>query len=336
MSYSPEIYEKALKALEAKRAENIKNSEKRKSLFFLKNKRASEIEKLLSRTSISAAKAVIGGKNCKEQLKILKEKNLSLQKELNEILKKNNLPSDYLEVQYCCKKCKDTGFIDGKMCSCLKQILKKEAYEELNALSPLSLSSFDTFSLDYYPPDSAEDGVFIKSKMKKILNFCAEYSKNFSNNSENLFMTGKTGLGKTHLSLAIANEVINKGFGVIYASTPNIISKLERERFKKDGTFENTESHILNCDLFILDDLGTEFQTSFSNSTIYNLINSRILYKRPTIISTNYSIQEIQKNYSERLVSRLWGHFKLLSFAGHDIRSQIASEKATLAKRKSL
>lgn len=336
MPYNPEIYEKAIKILENTKNKNIRECEKRRRLFFLKNNRALEIEKLLSRTSIIAAKSVLGGKNCKEELNILKNKNLLLQNELNEILKSYNLPQNYLDIHYNCEKCKDTGYIDGKMCHCLRQLLRNETYKELNSLSPLSLSSFDTFSLDYYPQDNIESGTLIKSKMKKILEFCIKYSEDFSLYSENLFMTGKTGLGKTHISLAIANEIINKNFGVIYASTPNIISKLERERFKRDGAFEDTESHILKCDLLILDDLGTEFQTTFSNSTIYNIINSRILYKRPTIISTNYSIQEIQKNYSERLVSRIWGNFKLLNFVGKDIRSQIASNRASLIKRKGI
>lgn len=333
MSYSVEIYEKAIKSLEKIRIINQKNCEKKKALFFAHSKRAAEIEKLLSQTSIKAAKSVLSGKNCAEQLKILKEKNLALQNELHELLKNCNLPLDYLDVRYNCQKCNDTGFVDGRMCQCLKQILKNEAYRELNELSPLELSSFETFSLDYYSSETSENVPSAKTKMEKIFHFCRHYAQNFSKTSESLFMTGKTGLGKTHLSLAIANDVINKNFGVIYISTPNIVSKLEREKFKRDGTYENTEVHILGCDLLILDDLGTEFQTAFSNSTIYNIINSRILCKKPTIISTNYTIQEIQKNYSERLVSRIWGHFKLLGFVGSDVRSQIATEKATLAKK---
>lgn len=336
MSYSPELYEKAIKILESTRNQNIRKCEERKKSFFLKNRRALEIEKLLSRTSIATAKAILNGKNCKQELTLLKNNNLKLQNELRDILISQNLPENYLEVQYTCDKCNDTGYIDGKICSCLKQILKNEAYKELNSLSPLSLSSFETFLTDYYSADNQNGGISVKEKMEKILGYCIKYSDNFSLNSDNLFMTGKTGLGKTHLSLAIANEVINKNFGVIYCSTPNILSKLERERFKRDTSFEDTEQHILKCDLLILDDLGTEFQTNFSNSTIYNIINSRILYKRPTIISTNYSIKEIQKNYSERLVSRIWGNFKLLNFIGNDIRSQIASQKAYLIKKKTL
>lgn len=338
MPYNSEIYQKAIKILEKKRLKNLKNTDQRKNLFFLKNKRALEIEKALARTSILTAKAILNGKNCKEQLEFLKNKNISLQNELHDILKKNNLPSNYLEINYDCKKCSDTGYIDGKMCDCLKQLLKVESYNKLNSISPLSLSSFDTFSLDYYSNKNYENTLSPRNKMEKILNFCVNYSKNFSLNSHNIFMTGKTGLGKTHLSLAIANELINKNFGVIYASLPNIISKLEREKFKRDGSFENTESHLLNCDLLILDDLGTEFQTSFSNSIIYNIINSRILYKKPTIISTNYSsakgFKELEKIYSERLVSRILGNFKILQFAGEDIRSILGLKKFSFNKQK--
>ena len=159
--------------------------------------------------------------------------------------------------------------------------------------------------------------------MEKILNFCKAYASRFSSSSDNLFMQGATGLGKTHLSLAIANTLINRGHNVIYTSTPNIISKLEKEHFNHTFQDEETEKHLIDCDLLILDDLGTEFQTSFSNATIYNIINSRIMYQKPTIISTNLSVKEIQAAYSKRLVSRIMGNYKRLFFLGNDIRQAL-------------
>ena len=133
-------------------------------------------------------------------------------------------------------------------------------------------------------------------------------------------MQGATGLGKTHLSLAIANVVLNKRFGVIYGSTPNILSKLEKERFRYTRTYEDSEKYLLDCDLLILDDLGTEYSTAYSSSTIYNIINSRIMMSKPTIISTNLSVRELEKVYSERLVSRIMGNHLRLRFLGTDIR----------------
>ncbi|MBR1779044.1 MAG: ATP-binding protein, partial [Clostridia bacterium] len=313
--------------LQKKRTQHIKELEEKRKAICIRFKRIPQIEAALSQTAIATAKAILNGKNTKEELTKLKEINLKLQNELKEILKKASLPTNYLELKYDCEKCKDTGYIDGKMCTCLKNMLRAETYNQLNALSPLSLSTFDSFDLHHYEDSN-------RVKMEKILNYCIEYAKNFTKNSDNLFMNGATGLGKTHLSLAIANELIKKGVGVIYVSTPNIVTKLEKEKFRYNEEWkDNTESHLVNCDLLILDDLGTEFQTTFSNATIYNIINSRILYDKPTIISSNMSPQKIQNSYSERLVSRLWGHYKLISFCGKDIRSKIGTEKAKIFKK---
>lgn len=333
MSYSYEIYELANRALEQRRNKNARENEKKKKLLHIRFKRIAEIEKLLSQTAIIAAKAVLSGENAKIQLEKLKETNLKLQKELSDILKSANLPSNYLDMHYDCEKCKDTGFVDGKMCTCLKSILRYETYNQLNKLSPLSLSTFESFSLDYYS-DASDASPSNRSRMERIFDYCVNYAKKFSLNSENLFMNGATGLGKTHLSLAIANEVIKNGFGVVYVSMPSIISKLEKERFRYSENNDETELHLISCDLLILDDLGTEFQTNFSNAAIYNIINSRILYNKPTIISTNIPPQKIQTNYSERLVSRLWGHYRLINFCGQDIRSKLGKEKARIYKEK--
>lgn len=320
MSIKAKILQQAEAELELVRKTQIGQSELRKKAFYGQVKKAGEIEAQLSRTAIDSAKAVLSGANAKEKLTELKNKNLALQKELESLLIAANLPLDYLDVKYNCKICKDTGYVDGVMCCCLKNLIKKITYEDLNRLSPLSLSTFEAFDVNFYPNENSKDGVNICTHMERILNFCKTYAFHFNENSENLFMQGATGLGKTHLSLAIANALINRGHNVIYASTPNIVSKLEKEHFNHNSYGEETEKHLVDCDLLILDDLGTEFQTSFSSATIYNIINSRIMYQKPTIISTNLSVKEIQSAYSKRLVSRIMGNYKRLFFLGNDIR----------------
>lgn len=330
MGYDREVYEAVKLKLEEYQLEDKAKLEKNKRLFYEKYPRAKDIEYELSRTGILAAKAVLSGANTKEQLMKLKEKSLKLQNELNQILSNAGFPLDYLNERYHCDKCKDKGYIDGKMCSCMRQMLKKEAYDRLNKLSPLELSSFDTFNLDYYSSSPIKESrVSARKRMNDIFNFCKEYSLNFSLKSESLLMQGNTGLGKTHLSLAIANVVINKGFGVIYGSAPQLISKLEREHFnynKNKDDLEN-ENHLINCDLLILDDLGTEFSTNFSNSCIYNIINSRIIVNKPTIISTNLTTHELEMLYSQRLVSRIMGSHIRLEFLGTDVRQKILDER---------
>ena len=211
----------------------------------------------------------------------------------------------------------------------MKKMMKKEVYNELNKMSPLELSSFENFSLDFYsdtPQPKSE--LTPKKRMAKILEFCKKYASQFKKNSPSLLMTGSTGLGKTHLSLAIAKEVIEKGFGVIYGSAQNIISKMEKEKFRGyQNSSDETERHYIDCDLLIIDDLGTEYLTSFSSAAIYNIVNSRIMMNKPTIISTNLSMKELEKNYSQRMVSRIIGNNIRLEFLGSDIRQKIMFQK---------
>ena len=252
-----------------------------------------------------------------------------MRERLTQILKSVNLPEDYLELNYRCKKCSDEGYVDGIMCDCMKKMMKKEVYNELNKMSPLELSSFENFSLDFYsdtPQPNSE--LTPKKRMAKILEFCKKYASQFKKNSPSLLMTGSTGLGKTHLSLAIAKEVIEKGFGVIYGSAQNIISKMEKEKFRGyQNSSDETERHYIDCDLLIIDDLGTEYLTSFSSAAIYNIVNSRIMMNKPTIISTNLSMKELEKNYSQRMVSRIIGNNIRLEFLGSDIRQKIMFQK---------
>lgn len=331
MGYSKEIYEAANKKITLIRQTAISEAARRKQAFFKHYPRAREIEKALSSTAIQVARAVLAGNDDKiALLNEFKEKNLRLQSELAEILKKASLPEDYLEVRYNCSLCKDQGHVGGKTCGCLKQLLKKEAYDRLNQLSPLALCTFSSFSLDYYSTiPIAGSTLTPRKRMEDIFRYCRDYAENFTANSPSLLMQGATGLGKTHLSLAIAKAAIDKGYGVIYGSTQNIVTKLEKERFRynHDTSPAESEQYFIDCDLLILDDLGTEFSTQFSNAAIYNIVNSRIMTGKPTIISTNLSMKELERSYTERLVSRIMGNNIRLAFLGGDVRQKNAVYK---------
>lgn len=330
MGYSKEIYDKVQKELYDIKMEAVDELNRKKDILYNRFPEAAEIEKQLSATAIKAARAVISGANSKDELLKLRQTTKNLRERLTQILKRVNLPENYLELNYRCKKCSDEGYIDGIMCDCMKKMMKKEVYNELNKMSPLELSSFENFSLDFYsdtPQPNSE--LTPKKRMAKILEFCKKYASQFKKNSPSLLMTGSTGLGKTHLSLAIAKEVIEKGFGVIYGSAQNIISKVEKEKFRGyQNSSDETERHYIDCDLLIIDDLGTEYLTSFSSATIYNIVNSRIMMNKPTIISTNLSMKELEKNYSQRMVSRIIGNNIRLEFLGSDIRQRIMFQKS--------
>ena len=333
MAYKKDVYKEAKAFLDDIRTKNIKDYEQRKKKFREKFGEGAAIEDSIARASVSIARLVFSGGNVKQELTNLKFKISKLRERLDSILKKSGFPKDYLKIHYSCEICSDTGFVGGSMCSCFKKILRRVTYDHLSKLSPLTLCSFSTFNLNYYgtkeslPLESIEKCA--REKMKKIYDFCLEYANNFSFDSENIFMLGETGVGKTHLSLAIAKKIIEKDFGVVYVSVPNITAKLEKERFRFLSE-ETTEKHLMECDLLILDDLGTEYHTAFSNSAIYNIINTRLLCKKSTIINTNCNLKTLETDYSKRLVSRILGHYKFLQFCGKDIRVQKAMYKAKM------
>lgn len=325
MGYSKEVQNTALSKIENRRINAEREAEYRKSRILREIPEAEKFEKEIASCGISAARAVLKGGNVKEEIEKLKEKSLKLQSQYKEALAKKGYTVEDTEPKYTCKKCSDKGYfeLDNRtvMCDCLKQVLVECACAELNRRSPLSLCTFEDFSLQYYSP-TLEEGYPRSSyeQIKNILSYCKEYADEFNENSKSLFMKGNTGLGKTHLSLSIANEVIKKGYGVIYVSTPSLVTQLEKEHFSYNKEDAKTEDALLDCDLLIIDDLGTEFTTPFSTSAIYNIFNSRLLANKPIILNTNLSLQELEKLYSQRFVSRIVGEAVRLDFFGKDIR----------------
>ncbi len=259
-----------------------------------------------------------------EQLKL---RSLSLQQRRSHIFHELGIDEQFLQPQYHCPHCQDSGYVDLRRCSCMEQLLRQLASQELGR-TDLENFTFDNFHLDYYSEFPDENGIIPRQQMAEHKRYCVNYAQTFDpRTSGNLLFCGGTGLGKTHLSMAIAGKVIEGGHGVIYASMPNLMSRLEEEHFNRGyGSDEEPKqrylSMVLDCDLLILDDLGTEFQSQFMVSTLYNLINSRLLQNKPTIISTNLIPAEISKRYSDRMVSRLFGSYRSLTFMGRDIRIQ--------------
>lgn len=315
MKYSNEIFEEAKTIIKKRKRDAELKGEYKKAEFFRTCPEARKVSEKIGSTGSRAAMAVIRGGDVKEYLEKLKAENLSLQEEFNSLLIQNGLSKEDISPSYFCKNCNDTGYKDNKICSCLSSLLKKITFDKLNQTSPLSLSSFDSFSfelLDSLPQNE-------KQKMNNIFNFCRSYAHDFSIKSNSLLFTGGTGLGKTHLSLAIAGKAIEKGFGVVYGSVQNFASAIERERFRAEEE-SGTDNLLSEAELIILDDLGTEFPSPYVSSVIYNIVDTRIMRNLPTIISTNLSLSEIQNRYGERLSSRIFGYFDKLDFVGTDIR----------------
>ena len=332
MGYDKKVYEEADSIIRERRNNALKVSELKKEKFFREYPQAEKLEKKLNYTMTKLIRVVLNGeRELKSALNELKSENSAIQEEINQIYRQAGINPSELEPEFFCKLCEDRGNKDGRDCECYKKLVKEIACNNLNRLSPFKLSSFQTFSLEYYD-DRVKDNEKMseRERMRKYFDYCKNYAKTFDVNSRNILMRGNTGLGKTHLSLAIAREVIENGFGVIYCSTPEILSKLEKERFGKSyENSEDSEETLKECDLLILDDVGSEFQTSFTKNIIYNIINFRISHQKPTIISTNLELEELETIYSQRLVSRLWGEYVIMNFVGRDIRQVKRLEKYT-------
>lgn len=234
-----------------------------------------------------------------------------------------------LEPKYTCSLCQDTGVADGKTCVCVRREMQRLRREEIEAMSSLSVTSFDTMKLDYYPntPDP-KTGRSVRQYMAELLADLRDYADEFDLDSENLMLTGNAGLGKTHAALAVAGAALDKGYDVIYISSPDFFSRVETLHFGSDPAGEKDAllDTVGGADLLILDDLGTEFNSSFVISTLYSLLNDRLGRRRPTILTTNIVDGTLlEKLYTEKVASRI-SAFVPYRFLGDDIRLKKALE----------
>lgn len=289
--------------------------------------RIKEIDSSLSMLGIAFSKSILNSPQKSEELtEELHQKVRDLKAEKVELLVANNFTQDYLTLKYTCPVCKDTGFVDSQKCKCLKQKLINYAYDKSNLSNLLSEQNFDTFDFEYYsntPLDKV--GIPPRKNMQDIYKTCLSFVNNFDAINDNLLFTGPTGLGKTFLSSCIAKDLLDKGKTVFYQTAFKTFDILEEYKFSKDKDSFNKEkvNMLFDCDLLIIDDLGTEFINSYTSSEFFNILNSRLLDKKKTIISTNLSLEELFEVYSARVVSRLIGHYKVLKFFGEDIRKKI-------------
>ncbi len=257
-----------------------------------------------------------GGAELNDAIKKLEEESLELQAKKAELLVEHGYGMDYLDDIYACPKCRDTGYVNGKMCSCLKALYNAEVTRELGTLLKNSDECFEKFDLSLYGA--------ARESMEIVFDTCREYAQSFSDRSMNLMFQGGTGLGKTFLSACIARVVAENGHSVCYDTASSALEAFETKKFSRDiQTAENAAvkvERMLDCELMILDDLGTEMPTPMAVSALYTLINTRLVNGRKTVISTNLTDAELLKRYNAQICSRLEGEFTKLPFFGSDIR----------------
>ena len=322
MPYSNEIYRKAERLLEKRRDNAVMLADAQKEKIRAAVPEIDEIQRELSNIGMEISRLYFYSGDVKEKVNELRNKSEALIKKRGEILVKNGYKENALSPEFVCPVCEDRGFIGGRLCNCHRQVLKDLMKKEVGAWAPLERCTFENFSLDKYPEKPLENTVVPRERAEKIYNATMKYAQNFSRESKNLIFLGGTGLGKTHLSLAIANVVISRGYSVCYGTSQNICEELVSQSFGREGEYYYTKSRVLESYLLILDDLGTEVDNKFNVAEINNIINSRILSGRPTVISTNQDWDELEYKYDQRVTSRLTGEYTIMEFFGNDIRNK--------------
>lgn len=321
MAYSKEIYKKAERILEKRRDDSAMAADIRSNDIKNNIPEIAQIQQKLSKIGLEISKIFFYKGDTDERLKTLRAQSEALVEERSLILRKNGYKENAMLPEHICPVCEDRGFISGRMCNCHKQLLKDIMHEEISRLAPLDKCTFDNFSLECYSSQSLENSIVPRNKAERVFEAARKYAQNFSMSSKNLLFIGATGLGKTHLSLAIVNVVINKGYYVCYGTSQNICDDLQSEQFGRSENTYYSKRQVLDCDLLVLDDLGTEIENQYSIATIYNIINSRILSGRPTIISTNCEFDELLNKYDQRITSRITGEYIKMYLFGNDIRN---------------
>lgn len=323
MAYDGKVMRRALERFEEDRRAREDREAGRREEILRRCPRLEEIDRELRGTMARLVAVTFRrGKDPGEEIALLRSRNLGLQAERKALLEGLGLPEDCLEEKPACPLCGDTGYHQGRVCRCLRGYYAREQQKELSRMLDLGSQSFDTFSLDWYS-DEVEPGQRVSARThmeERVYNSCAEFAHQFGRRFENLLFFGAPGLGKTHLSAAIAREVSAAGWSVVYDTAGRIFRLFEEWKFGREEEAGEDAERVLRCDLLILDDLGTELTTAFVQSALYEIINTRLMERRSTILSTNLMPDELERRYSPQAASRIQGEYQLLPFVGEDIR----------------
>ncbi len=320
MAYSKEVVRLAQQRLASMKADRESENLQHLMDAYAKVPRIREIDAQLRRSMVQAAQTVFSrGGDAQAAMETVRQENLALQQERQTLAQAHFAPG-YLDEAPICEKCGGSGYIGANMCSCLQDLCRQEQQKRLQLLTDEN-ARFENFRLDYYSdrPDGAL-GASPRALMAFALSTCRTYAADFHPGSDNLLFIGGTGLGKTFLSACVARVVAERSFSVCYDSAQHLFTKLEKNRFHPNEDSYAQVAELMDCDLLILDDLGTELPGNFVTAALYSLVNDRLLAGKSMIISTNLNGQELTERYSPQIASRLQGSFRQVVFLGEDIR----------------
>lgn len=325
MGYNQINYARIRKDYETKylRAREAADRRRAEALFAIPE--LAEIDRELGKTGLVIMNAAMQGGDVDARIAQARRENETLQARKRALLMAHGYPADYTEIQYECPLCHDEGFYEFKICTCMKRKLVEAAYESSGMAHLLRTQSFANFQLEHYSDDPR-----VLNHMKRVFDITREYAEAFNTDTcKNMIFMGATGLGKTHLSTAIAGRVIERGFDVFYAGATNLFADFEVQRYGNTAGGETGlgTSQYFECDLLIIDDLGTEVINQFTANVLYNVINTRLSRQKSTIINTNFSERDIKEKYADRITSRLFGEYRVIPFVGRDVRMGKVSRK---------
>jgi DNA replication protein DnaC len=337
MAFDVKYYIQAKNEIKKRKQANAVKREMRYSEIEQKFPEYAKLRAVMASTGAKIVRSIINGGNTDEALSKIQAENTEAAIKIKELLMKSKYPPDYLDNIYTCKTCKDTGVSGNLRCDCFNKLVRQFAAQSINSKSPLLLTSFDNFELERYPDEKIKGrNLTYRENMQTIYDECVKYAENFRLPNAGLLFIGRAGLGKTHLSLAIAGKIIESGFNVVYDSAPDLFEKIEREHF--GDRHNNTMETLKNAELLILDDVSAEWEhSSFHVSSFYNLLNTRMSRGLPMIISTNLDMNGLAERYTERITSRLFT-MNILRFFGSDMRyeTHVESKKEEAEKQKRL
>ena len=309
-----------------KRLKAFKDADIRKEELYERVPNLEEIDKNIHLLSIKLSKLILSNpENLQDEVKKLRGNIDEFKKEKKEMYKKYNIPENFLEYDYECKKCNDTGYTaDGKRCKCFNKQVINYLYKMSNIVHMLDKENFDTFDINVFSNEPYNNEIYTpKQNMYNILETSEDFCNNFDKTNMNLLFYGGTGLGKTFMCNCIAKTLIDMEKTVLYQTAFNLFEILENHKFNR---LNETEANRINynlmfeSELLIIDDLGTEFNNSFTNAELFNIINERLITDKKTIISTNLSLEQLAETYSDRIMSRVFNNFIAHKFYGKDLR----------------
>ncbi|MDI3477001.1 MAG: replication protein DnaC [Thermoanaerobacterium sp.] len=316
------LVQEVLREYEMLRDKSLKEALMRRQEVYKKIPQISNIDEEIKDIGIEISKSIfLKPQKHKDLLENLRSRLNALKKKKADLLRSNGYPETYMEQKFECNICKDTGYVNNKRCKCFEQKLINLYYKQSSIEDITKIENFSNFDYYLYSDKPYKGKMSPRENMKSIVDVAKDFIANFDNEKESLFFYGDSGLGKTFLSNCIAKELLDRGKVVLYRTAPDLIEGLRLNKLNSDNDsyFEYTDL-LRECDLLIIDDLGTEPITPFSLQEIFSIVNARLLANKKFIISTNLPLSEVMNIYPERLCSRILGNFKLLNFYGEDIR----------------